>query len=411
MGDLVKLGIIIAAIILLIRLKLRLSITLLSSAVAIGLLFGLSPAQMIAAVRKGFLDAETLKIVLALQLVLLFSAITKEQGSMQRAISALSRVFRDARVTVAIIPAVIGLLPVVGGAMLSAPLVSEASDELGLSPERRTFLNYWFRHVWEYALPTFPAVFLTAGIVGIPIADLVLINLPLTAASILAGIVFGFKGVRPPPSAGAPPTPAECGRHLLVFAWNLAPLFVVILLTVAFDIHLAYSLLGVTAGVVLLYRIPPARLGRLAGAHLSLELAFLVWGIMVFKEMLTASSAMGSVVADLTRMGMPAAVLIVIVPALIAFITGYTTAFVGLSFPVVLPLLPADGSAVAYVMLGLAGGICAHLLSPVHACYVMTLEYYRADMGKTYRLLVAPAILTFLVGVAVFAAARSLLGS
>ncbi len=61
-------------------------------------------------------------------------------------------------------------------------------------------------------------------------------------------------------------------------------------------------------------------------------------------------------------------------------------------------------------MLGLAGGICAHLLSPVHSCYVMTLEYYRADMGKTYRLLLAPAILTFLVGVAVFVAARSLSG-
>ncbi len=49
-------------------------------------------------------------------------------------------------------------------------------------------------------------------------------------------------------------------------------------------------------------------------------------------------------------------------------------------------------------MLGLAGGICANLLCPVHSCYVMTLEYYRAAMGKTYRLLLAPAILTFLVG-------------
>jgi hypothetical protein len=410
LGDLAKLGIVIVAIILLIRLKLRLSLTLLASAAAIGFLFGLSPAQMVAAARKGFLDLETLKIVLALQLVLLFSAITKEQGSMQRAISALSEVFRDARVTVAIIPAVVGLLPVVGGAMLSAPLVAEASDDLGLSPERRTFLNYWFRHVWEYSLPTFPAVFLTAGIVGIPIADLVLVNLPLTAASILAGIVFGFRGVPPRPAAGPPPTPADSGKHLLTFVRNLAPLFIVILLTVAFEIHLAYSLFWVTAGVVLLYRIPPAQLGRLARTHLSFELAFLVWGIMVFKEMLTASSAMGSIVAELTRMGMPAAALVVVIPALIAFITGYTTAFVGLSFPVVLPLLPADGTAAAYVMLGLAGGICAHMLSPVHACYVMTLEYYRADMGKTYRLLLAPAVLTFLVGVAAFVAARSLWG-
>jgi hypothetical protein len=410
-SDLAKLGVVIAALILLVRLKFRLSIALFASAAAIGLMFGLSPAQIASAARSGFLDAESLKIVFALQLVLLFSAITKEQGSMQRAISALSMVFRDARVTVAVIPAVIGLLPVVGGAMLSAPLVSEAADELGLSPERRTFLNYWFRHVWEYTLPTFPAVFLTAGIVGIPVGDLVLINLPLTAAAIAGGVVLGFRGVRPPRSSGIRLTPAACGRHLATFAWNLAPFFIVILLTVGGGIHLAYAMLGVTAGIVFLYRIPAARLQLLARRHLSLELAFLVWGIMVFKEMLTASNAMVGIVADLTRMGMPAAVLVAMVPALIAFITGYTTAFVGLSFPVLLPLLPSDGSAAAFVMLGLGAGICAHLLSPVHSCYVMTLEYYRADMGKTYRLLVGPVTVTFLAGVAVFAAARAFGGS
>jgi hypothetical protein len=313
-------------------------------------------------------------------------------------------------VTVAIIPAVIGLLPVVGGAMLSAPLVAEASDDLTLSPERRTFLNFWFRHVWEYTLPTFPAVFLTAGIVGIPIADLVLVNLPLTAASILAGVVFGFKGVPPFKSAHAPLTPGGMGKPLLSFVWNLLPFFLVILLTLCFDIHLVYSLALVTAGTVLLYRIPPALLGQLVRKNFSIELAFLIWGIMLFKEMLSASNAMNSIAAELSRMGMPTAVLVALIPAVIAFITGYTTAFVGLSFPVLLPLLPTDGSSVYYVMLALASGIGAHLLSPMHACYVMTLEYYQAGMGKTYRLLLAPAFLTFLTGVAAFLAATWLTG-
>ncbi len=76
--------------------------------------------------------------------------------------------------------------------MLSAPLVAEASDELRLSPERRTLLNFWFRHVWEYTLPTFPAVFLTAGITGVPIPELVAAGAPLTLAAIAAGVLFGF---------------------------------------------------------------------------------------------------------------------------------------------------------------------------------------------------------------------------
>jgi hypothetical protein len=408
--DLFKIGFVIVAIIVLIRVKVPLSITLIASSIVLGILFHLPLAAMRDAIWRGVADAEALKLVIALELVLLFSAIMKERGSMTRAISALSQVFRDARVTVAIIPAVIGLLPVVGGAMLSAPLVAEASDDLALSPERRTFLNFWFRHVWEYTLPTFPAVFLTAGIVGIPIADLVLVNLPLTAASILAGVVFGFKGVRPFTSAHATLTPGGMGKSLLSFVWNLLPFFLVILLTLCFDIHLVYSLALVAAGTVLLYRIPPALLGPLVRKNVSLELACLIWGIMFFKEMLTASSAMNSIASELSRMGMPTAVLVALIPAVIAFITGYTTAFVGLSFPVLLPLLPTDGSSVYYVMLALASGIGAHMLSPMHACYVMTLEYYQAGMGKTYRLLRAPALLTFLTGVAVFLAATWLTG-
>jgi hypothetical protein len=307
---------------------------------------------------------------------------------------------------VALIPSVIGQLPVVGGAMLSAPLVSEASDELALAPERRTFLNFWFRHVWEYSLPTFPTLFLTAGIAGIPMAELVQVNFPLTLMSILAGIVLGFRGIPRPARRRPATTSAGIARQLFLFARNLAPFFLAILLTAGFNVHLAYSMAGVTAGVVLLYRIPPARLARLARAHLSAELAFLVWGIMVFKEVLGASRAMTGIAADLTAVGLPVAVLVVLLPAIIAFITGYTTAFIGLSFPVLLPLLPADGSAVFYIMLGLASGICAHLLSPMHSCLVMTLEYYKAGMGKTYRLIWAPAVLTFLTGVAVFLAGR-----
>jgi len=45
----------------------------------------------------------------------------------------------------------------------------------------------------------------------------------------------------------------------------------------------------------------------------------------------------------------------------------------------------------------------------MHACYVMTLEYYQAGMGKTC-LLFAPAILTFLTAVAAFLAANTLAG-
>lgn len=406
MLELLKIGVVIFGIIVMIRVKVRLSVAITGSALILGLLFHLPWGKLQSAALRALLDLENLKIVSALELVLIFSAVMKDHGSMDRAIAALSGIFRDARITVALIPAVIGLLPVVGGAMLSAPLVASASDSLRLSPERRTFLNFWFRHVWEFTAPTFPAVFLTAGIVGVPVAKLVLINLPLTLACILTGVFFGFRNVQATAVDTSSFTREGVTRNLRAFIGNLLPFFAVIFLTVCFDIHLAYSMAIATTGILLFYQFPPGRFTRIVRKHISIELACLIWGIMVFKEILMETGAMTRIAADLTQMGVSIGVLAVGIPALIAFITGYTTAFVGLSFPVLLPFINLEDGGIYYVMLALASGICAHLLSPMHACYVMTLDYYRADMGKTYRLLLAPAAITLLTAVAVFAIGR-----
>ncbi len=385
MVEILKLTLIIAVIIVMIRLKVPLSITLTASALILGLLFRLPLAKLGAGVLDTFLNLENLKLVLALQLVLLFSAVLKENGAMQRAISALSGVVRDARFCVAVIPAIVGLLPVVG------------------------FLNFWFRHVWEYTLPTFPAVFLTASIAGVPVAELAAAGIPLTLMAIAAGAVLGFKGVAGASSSGPAGSGSSRWTHLWEFILNLLPFFLVILLTVALDIHLLYPMVLVTTGMLLFGRMPIGRLRQLARQHLSIELAFLIWGIMLFKEVLLSTEAMGSMAHDLAGMGIPIAVLVVVLPALIAFITGYTTAFVGLSFPVLVPFIPANDLTVFYVMLALASGICAHLLSPMHACLTMTMQYYHAEIGRTYRLLLLPTLLLFLTGATVFAAARWLM--
>ena len=97
--------------------------------------------------------------------------------------------------------------------------------------------------------------------------------------------------------------------------------------------------------------------------------------------------------------------MVVLLPSLISFITGYPTAFVGLSFPVLLPFIQSSPMGLYYVMLALGSGLSAHLLSPMHVCLVMTLQYYNASMEKVYRLLFAPVALLFLTGAVVAAVA------
>ncbi len=398
MPDYLKIILILIGILVLIRFKVALSITLLSSAAVLGFFFNLSPPKIAVAFFNGARDPETLLLTASLLLILFFSAIMKETGNMTRSIKALQEIFRDARATVAIIPAIIGILPIMGGAMLSAPLVLEASDELKLSPEKRTFNNYWFRHVWEYTLPTYPGIILIATIVGIPVSQVALINLPLTIAAIAAGILFGFKGVKSSFSSSSPLTFRHVRRNLGGFVLNLLPFFAVLLLTLYFKIHLAYSLAIAVCGTILYYRPPRQLVWRLAKISFSWEIVFLIWGIMIFKEVLMVSGAMNSVAGEFIQLGLPPLFLILTLPAILGLITGYSNAYVGLSFPILLPLFQASAPNYSYVMMAYCSGFCAVLLSPMHACLVMTREYFKADMGKLYRLLILPVAIVFVTG-------------
>jgi hypothetical protein len=62
-----------------------------------------------------------------------------------------------------LIPAAIGLVPLPGGALFSAPLVGQ-STENSSSPEWKAAVNYWFRHILEYWWPLYPVVIVTLSI-------------------------------------------------------------------------------------------------------------------------------------------------------------------------------------------------------------------------------------------------------
>ncbi len=401
MPDFLKIIFILISILLLIRFRIALSINLLSNAVALGFLFNLPLDKIGECSFRGAMDPETLQLTASLLLILIFSGIMKEMGMLARSVTALQGIFCDPRVTVAIIPAIMGILPIMGGAMLSAPLVSEASEELKLSPERRTFLNYWFRHIWEFMLPTYPAVLLTATLVGVPVAKLCLMTLPLTIASIGAGIFLGFPGATHSFRRSVPSTPRQAFGNIGSFLGNLLPFFIVLLLTLGFKIHLAYSLAAITLGTVLYLRLPPPLVWRLVKKNFSWEIVFLIWGIMIFKEILAAGGAMNSVVKESSQMGMPPIVLMMSLPFTLGMITGYANALIGLSFPILLPFFQANAPSLHYIMLAYVSGFVAVFLSPMHVCLVMTREFFQADMKRVYRLLIPPVAIFFLTGVAV----------
>ena len=88
----------------------------------------------------------TYDLILALYLVMCLETELRTSGALDGMIRALQRLFASEKFTLAIMPAFLGLLPSLGGARFSAPIVEAASRNTDLTKEHKAAINFWFRH-------------------------------------------------------------------------------------------------------------------------------------------------------------------------------------------------------------------------------------------------------------------------
>jgi len=399
---LVKIGIVFAVIIVLMYRKISLWLSLLLATFLLGILFRMPITKISMDIASSILDTKTLFIIGAFVSILFFSNLLKETGRMNQIMEGFRSTLKDIRLVIALLPAIIGLMPIMGGALVSAPMVVEGSDELKLTPERRTFINYWFRHLWEYVLPTYPALVLAASLIGIPIRKLCWLNLPLTPAAILSGVIVGYWGVSK--STKAYENLSE-RTAIWILLKNLAPLVFALILVVGFKVELVFAF-GITiAGMILFFRIGRQNILKGFKESIGVELLLTVAFVMGFKKVLESSQAIPAVSEALSSLGIPLWLVAMLIPLLVGVMTGVTIAPIGIGFPILIPLLQTHPDFLYYMMLAFAGGICGVMLSPLHLCLVLTREYFRADWRGVYRLIwfpVASILIAGLVWVALF---------
>ena len=369
--------------------KWDLSYALLLGSVLLGLLFGQSIVDLAQQSIATLLDAATLRLMAAVLLIMVLGELLKAIASMERLIRSLEALIQDSRLILPIVPALIGLLPMLGGAMFSAPLVEGIGTSLKLRPEQKTYINYWFRHIWECVFPLYSGLVLAGALLSIPLPTLVPAQAPLTLGAIIAGVLFGLRQIEQEskdrePMGGA----ASRWRSAGVLALSIWPIVLVILLTLVFRIELALSLATTILLAGLLNRLSLRTWGDILRQGLSPRMALLVIGIMLFKQMVEATSAASTIPATFASLGLPPQIVIFVVPFAVGLSTGMISAAVGISFPLLQPVIVGDSFHLNYAVFAFTGGFTGMLLSPLHLCFALTKDYFQAQWGPLYRMLI-----------------------
>ncbi|MFW5860396.1 MAG: DUF401 family protein [Planctomycetota bacterium] len=373
-----------------------------------------SPGILLIAGRR-LIDPDNLMLGLVILLVIWLSLLM-QRGGVMRDLVATVRARISRRPAMAVLPAVIGWLPMPGGALFSAPLISECDSEGSIDPMLKAQTNYWFRHVWEYWWPLYPGVLLAMQISGLSTLVFMSLLLPLSLFSICVGTFFLLRRIPPDQNAGCAPAAAGAQRS---FFGLILPILVVIggyaLVKWALPVVDACNrYLPMTIGLVLALLTLSLQRGlrwsvwqpvlRARKTYLLILLVFAirVYGAYIDADLPDGRTIAGALGGELGAWGIPLLGVVILVPFLIGLVTGIAIGFVGGSFPIVFGMLeahPEIGHIWAITVLAFGCGYIGMILSPVHVCLIVTNEHFATRLRHSLVHLLAPgAAMLVLIG-------------
>jgi len=404
----------LAIIIILSRFFKNLHLPVAIGACFIPLLCGVSLHEIAQAIQSSFTSLNNIMLISVMVLIIILSSQMSESGFMKKLVESV-RVKVNQKIAVALLPALIGLLPMPGGALFSAPLVQDC-DRNNIPSLKKTNINFWFRHIWEYWWPLYPGVLLAIDITGLNAGIFILTLLPLSLFSVISGYFFLLKKITPPKKE-LNTNSQRLKNKTDKIAYLLSPLMIIIAVYAFIRIlfpsipHINKYLPMIT-GIILaiiylqfLQPLSPKQWKIIIFSPRLLNLATLILLIRMYGAFLEIKLPSGLSPVEIMRneflqLAIPVYAVIIILPFICGITTGLAVGFVGASFPIVFLMLgnsPSIQSLMTASVLAYGFGYLGMLLSPVHVCLIVSNKHFQTNLFHSIKLLLLPASLMALL--------------
>jgi len=302
-------------------------------------------------------------------------------------------------------------------------MVKEIGQRSTLGSDKLSYINYWFRHIWEYWWPLYPGILLASALAEIHLWMFIAFMCPMTVVTVSAG----YLSLRGDDLGGHSLGDDAAGAGVRSFLFELAPIIITIgagiILGTAMSAMVPHLRINKETGFIAALCISIAWVYRsnakTPGSFLEIvfsrdvfRMLYMVFSIFIFKGIFEGSHAVQAVAHGLMDVSLPLGVLVFLLPFLVGSITGITIAFVGSTFPLLITIITSLGQGqliFPYLMLALISGLTGVLLSPVHLCLLLSNQYFGTNLSSVYRHLWVPALCTLVFGVLYFWIAKAMI--
>jgi len=378
-------GFFISICIILIVARKNLPIALFSGAVVLGL-FTLPVELILNEILSVLINPSIVLLAFVVGLIPMIGGMMKESGQIDDLVNNL-RIGRKG--LMASSPAIMGLLPMPGGALLSAPILDKGGE--GLPGELTAAVNDWFRHLFIFVYPLHSALIVATKISNLNIYTAILHLFPFFLLALVFGYFFFIRKIDGDIDYTEPFSFRKLSISFGIILAAPAIDFVLKKLEI-FAISEIALLIGVGVSFILSWKFTKSK-PDFKNIFLKMrpwKYSLIILGMFVFLNIFKASNIAGLIAA----IPIP----IITLSVISGFVLGFATGRVILPASIVLPVCLTGSEITPYIFSLIYTAIFfGYIISPVHPCVSISCEYFKVSYKDFLKLTTTPAILIFLI--------------
>ncbi len=374
-------GFLFAMIVIVIGANYHLTLALFSGSIILGI-FTLEPVEILSQLYLTITTPNTIFLILALGMIPMIGGILKVSGRLEDIINNLrigKRPFLGAT------PAFIGLLPIPGGALFSAPLIDKAGKNL--PGYIKAGINVWFRHVIYFIYPISYAIIVAADAARISVFRIIAFQTPFFLFTVVLGYFFLLRKDKEKMVYDSEIDISSLVPPMAVLL--TAPVVWAVLsygMPIAEHLENVYVMIAVSLSLILaISLIKDSKKDILKKAAEEMEpwnFMILVFSLYFFINVFHSSGIEGMIAG----LEVPGSVLLVVFGFLLGFGTGRIMVPASILAPIYIATvgsfsLPAFQAMYVSIFAG-------YIVTPVHPCISISLEYFDGNMTKFLKLMI-----------------------
>jgi len=376
------LGFIISLAAILIISRKNLALAIISGAILLGL-FTLPLSGLWDQLIYTVTDISIILLSLAMALIPLIGGVMKESRQID---DLVYNVRLKKKYLLPFSAALMGLLPMPGGALLSAPILERAGQ--GVDRALIAAINNWFRHLFILIYPLAPALIVATNISDLDVYQALIYILPAAVAALILGYVFFLRHVE---GDFDRPERFSARRLLVPLTVILSAPILDFTLKRIFDLGSLATLIGVSTGLILSIVLSRTKLNLtlIIRNMKPWNFGLIIFGMFLYLHIFQQSG----VGALIERLPLPPLLLAVIAGFILSLLTGR----VQLPASIILPVYLSSAGEITPLLFALiyVSMYFGYIISPVHPCLVVTCQYFHITIRKMICELAVPTVVVF----------------